>query len=464
MDHLTGIDATRQALAAAVEALAAMGRQLYAVDNDDLGGLLAQVDELVAAGSGMRAEVLLETVSRGIHLQAGKDAREWVLEYCPSLRQAGAGQLAKIVTETSKRSTITAGCDYDEPGNWINPDTPIAMIWHQVRTGQAAAPLALAVLSEMDKLSGRLQPDAIPTATDGMLTVGTGFGPAAMREMKMTLLATHGLPDEVDKIQKPLTRFSYLTSPQPESGDLTRYSMGLTPAQAALLEAVLGPLSKPQPNPETGEADLRPNGQRRAEALIEITSRMSSADAERRGGPAESDTTVFVTIDLADLQAEAGAGEVLASRADGTILSAAQIRTMCCDADLIPVVLGTDGQALDHGMAVRLFTRAQRRAIWRRDRTCTYPGCSAPGSWTRVHHVRHWADNGPTDISNAALLCQRHHTHVHRKRLWADVNAIPDEHGRHVHWDLTEGSYDHAIRSRGGPPRPLGQPDPWRVA
>ncbi len=66
-------------------------------------------------------------------------------------------------------------------------------------------------------------------------------------------------------------------------------------------------------------------------------------------------------------------------------------------------------------------TRGQRRHPLLRDRGCTYPGCTAPAAWTRAHHVLHWADGGPTDVANAALLCPRHHTHVHHRRLWATV-------------------------------------------
>jgi hypothetical protein len=29
------------------------------------------------------------------------------------------------------------------------------------------------------------------------------------------------------------------------------------------------------------------------------------------------------------------------------------------------------------------------------------------------HHVRHWAQGGPTTVSNLALLCRRHHRSVH---------------------------------------------------
>lgn len=449
MESTRPIDQHRSVIAAARAALEMLGADLHGAFNEELGELLSEVDALVAAGGGVRAEVLLETKRRGIMLEFGKDTRQWVITYAPSLRQAGAGQLAMIVDTLAKRTTITAGCDYDDPRVVFDRAAPIAMIWAHVRTGEVGAPLALAVLKEMDKLDGRIQPEYVETVTMAMLAMGVGHGPAGMRDLKMRLIAEHGLPEEAERAQRRLAKHAFLTSPQPESGDLTRYSMGLTPEQSAILEAALGPLSKPQPNPQTGEPDPRTAGQRRAEALTELCRRMATTDAHHKGGPAESDACLFITLRLEDLQGNAGAGEVIASRAGGTILGMDTLRKISCDADLIPIVLGTDSQVLDHGMTVRLFTRAQRRAIWRRDKTCTYPGCTAPAAWTKVHHIQHWADGGPTNLNNAALLCQRHHTHVHQKRLWADISPTPDDTGTYVTWDLTPGSYDHAARQHG---------------
>ena len=136
---------------------------------------------------------------------------------------------------------------------------------------------------------------------------------------------------------------------------------------------------------------------------------------------------------------------MLGSTATGVLLSPEVVRRVACDAALIPHVLGTAGEDLDLGRVVRLFTRAQRRRLWRRDRGCTYPGCTAPAAWAKAHHVLHWVDGGPSDIDNAALLCQRHHTFVHDRRLWAQVRARPDELGRYVVWDLHPGSYDRHL-------------------
>ncbi|WP_462417973.1 HNH endonuclease signature motif containing protein [Kytococcus sp. Marseille-QA3725] len=53
--------------------------------------------------------------------------------------------------------------------------------------------------------------------------------------------------------------------------------------------------------------------------------------------------------------------------------------------------------------------------------------------WCHAHHIRHWADGGATDLANLALLCQRHHTVVHRERLTANRDG-----GRWVWHDASD--------------------------
>ena len=99
----------------------------------------------------------------------------------------------------------------------------------------------------------------------------------------------------------------------------------------------------------------------------------------------------------------------------GQLLAPETVRRMACDATIIPVVLGTDSEVLDLGRAKRLFTPGMLHALWLRDKGCTIPGCGAPPFWTDAHHLVHWADGGPTALTNAALLCGRHHTLAHQR-------------------------------------------------
>lgn len=75
----------------------------------------------------------------------------------------------------------------------------------------------------------------------------------------------------------------------------------------------------------------------------------------------------------------------------------------------------------------------------------------------------------PSAQTNAALLCQRHHTLVHDRRLTATVHP-PDGHGSAVTWDLPPGSYDRDLpdrletlqrRRRRTARLDIGPPDPW---
>jgi hypothetical protein len=74
------------------------------------------------------------------------------------------------------------------------------------------------------------------------------------------------------------------------------------------------------------------------------------------------------------------------------------------------------------------------------------------------HHLVHWADLGPTDLTNAALLCERHHTIVHTRRLAGRV--VHDGDGERVEWDLTRGSYDDLLARRAARPAAAPEADP----
>ena len=103
------------------------------------------------------------------------------------------------------------------------------------------------------------------------------------------------------------------------------------------------------------------------------------------------------------------------------------LRMWACDADLIPVVLGGEGEVLDIGRAQRPFPPAIRKAIIARDRGCAAPGCDFPPSWCEVHHIRFWKEHsGPTSVDNGVLLCSHHHHALHFDQLAIHLkNGVP---------------------------------------
>ncbi|GAA2759146.1 DUF222 domain-containing protein [Actinopolymorpha rutila] len=111
-----------------------------------------------------------------------------------------------------------------------------------------------------------------------------------------------------------------------------------------------------------------------------------------------------------------GGGSARYLGTDGKPISAATVRRLACEADLVPVVLGGDGQVLDLGRSDRFFKEHQRRALAIRDGShCHFPGCQIPEPRCITHHMTAWDDGGPTDLANGVLLCRYHHTTVHHK-------------------------------------------------
>ena len=100
----------------------------------------------------------------------------------------------------------------------------------------------------------------------------------------------------------------------------------------------------------------------------------------------------------------------------GENLSAATLRRMACDAEIIPTVLNSKGSVIDVGRRTRRVSEALRCVLIARDGGCVWPGCDAPPSRCDAHHIKHWADGGPTNADNLALLCHRHHILLHEGR------------------------------------------------
>jgi hypothetical protein len=135
---------------------------------------------------------------------------------------------------------------------------------------------------------------------------------------------------------------------------------------------------------------------------------------------------------------------------DGIPIPVSTVRRLCCDAEIIPVVLGTDGVPLDMGRSIRTANRAQRRALRAMYRTCAHPDCSVPFSACKSHHVRWWwKHRGTTDIDNLIPLCERHHHLVHEGG-WS-LTMTPD---RVATWTRPDGVVAH--RGPSADRRPAG--------
>jgi hypothetical protein len=423
----------RELLVGARRALAGLDSRLWEAGGSELAELLGEVDGVVRAGEAARVCVVAEALERGEpgSGERAQSAVAWVREHAPSLRAGGAAP----VVRTAEAFGVSANLPVKE-----------AVVSGRLPVGSAAV-----VVSELSRLRPLLVEGAEPAVLDGLVTMARDHGAAGCRGLRPALLARYGLDGLLDREQEAARRFVALSQPRSAELGLAEYRLVLDPEGRAVLESALGPLSAPVP--VDGERDLRPADQRRGEALVTLVRR---AVAGGESVPTAAKAQLFVSVDLDTLRDltvrdETGptcasgdfgrvvAGEVVGGLDAGSLLAPEVVRRLACDAAVIPTVLGSGGEVVELGCSVRLFTPGQMRCLWLRDGACTFPGCSMPSHWCDGHHLVHWADGGPTVLENAALLCGRHHTVVHQRRLAGVVTSSG------VEWDLRHGSYDRAL-------------------
>ena len=102
----------------------------------------------------------------------------------------------------------------------------------------------------------------------------------------------------------------------------------------------------------------------------------------------------------------------------GTHVPAETSRRLACDASRVVMRHEPDGRVVEIGARTRTIPPAIRRALHHRDHGCRFPGCGLP--FGQGHHIRHWAQGGPTTLSNLAMLCRRHHRAVHEEGYQVD--------------------------------------------
>lgn len=123
---------------------------------------------------------------------------------------------------------------------------------------------------------------------------------------------------------------------------------------------------------------------------------------------------------------------------NGVPLPVSTVRRLCCEAEILPVVLDGQGQALDVGMSKRTATRAQRRALRVMHRTCAHPDCTVPFDACRIHHVIPYQAGGPTDLVNMVPVCEPHHHLVHEGGWGLTMTA-----DRIATWTRPDGVHHH---------------------
>ncbi|NKS72058.1 DUF222 domain-containing protein [Rhodococcus hoagii] len=204
-----------------------------------------------------------------------------------------------------------------------------------------------------------------------------------------------------------------------------------------MLLTALSALTKPR-NLLDDPAEKRTPARQRADAFAEILRRyLDSGDAPIEGGERPH---LSLHVNAADLARSESAHEWVNPDGDSDLfgdkdiarlphtgpLSIATARRLACDCRLTPIVMD-DGVPLNLGRSSRTVSKKQRRALIARDHGCAFPGCGTPPAHCEGHHIKHWADGGPTNLDNLVMLCRYHHRHLH-----------------HSHWEVHIGADRHA--------------------
>jgi hypothetical protein len=236
-----------------------------------------------------------------------------------------------------------------------------------------------------------------------------------------------------DQFEHLITVMNTATNPRTGEGTGQGTATGNT-AQAGPGEDGAADEPAPREDAALSSLDLRSRPQKLLDGLVgACKTALATGGLPAAGGLRPQ---IMATIDYRDLltrlgttPTETGAPANTAQHGTGTRhstgtllftgpVTAGTIRKIACDADIIPVVLGGEGQILDIGRASRVFPPHIRKAITARDQGCAFPQCTIPAPWCEAHHITYWSRAGTTGTGNGTLLCSHHH-HVIHKEHWS---------------------------------------------
>ncbi|MFP5487149.1 MAG: DUF222 domain-containing protein, partial [Acidimicrobiia bacterium] len=164
--------------------------------------------------------------------------------------------------------------------------------------------------------------------------------------------------------------------------------------------------------------------QRRADASVAMVLAAASAGA---GDGRSIDATVNLVVDQEQLEAGITAeatGEPVAvdpstvrdrrcETTDGVPVSLRQMVAAALVGRIRTIVVDGAGVIVAAGRKRKLFTGALREAIQAIDPTCGWLGCNLRAQIAAIDHLVPRSRGGPTDASNAKIMCDRHNIFKH---------------------------------------------------
>ena len=295
-----------------------------------------------------------------------------------------------------------------------------------VNTGSISIDHAALILAFAETPPHDLPPEGRDMARAALITAATGpearTGPLRAAITRLHDLYGGTTPPAEDTDRNELFASTTLNGRLALKGDFDAIT-------GEKLLTALSPLTAPRPAVD-GTPDERSPARRRADAFGHILDQYLAAHNRPIEGGEKPHVNLHISLrDLTDLRDTAtGAGPSPDRGAyrdvfgDGSSvgwlpwmgpLSRTTSRQLACDCILTAIVMDETGNPINLARTMRTVTSRQKRALIARDHGCAFPGCGTPAAWTEGHHIRHWADGGPTDLNNLVLLCGFHHRLIH---------------------------------------------------
>ncbi|MEU8636174.1 DUF222 domain-containing protein [Amycolatopsis sp. NPDC048633] len=360
----------------------------------DAVALADRISALLTVVRSAEAEIgslLVEIESRGVMELFGYRSVARLFEHLADVPKSAAEAVVK------RARALTPGRNLDgTPIPAVAPATGLA-----AADGRLSTPMIDTIVGVVTQLS----PEHRDEAEQHMLTFASDAGHKQVAALGARIVA-HLDPDGTEPDEtEPATPTRELSLRRKRTG-VWELSGRFDDETGMRASALLDTLAQRRATDEG--PDLRSPQERYGDAFSDaIDLALNTPDLPMQAGERAH---VMIAVSLEDLKS--GIGRAILG--DTGTISAAEARIHACDCKLIPAVLGEKSEPLDLGRQSRLVTPGIRRALYLRDRGCAFPGCHRPPRHCQGHHIRHWADGGPTELGNLVLMCAHHHRLLHR--------------------------------------------------
>ena len=302
--------------------------------SDDLASLAADAAAALAAAQAAQAAVVLEAAERGVIATSDHPRpRAWVEQSCREAAVPAAKAQARWLHE------VVATC----------LGTDVTGLREAVTGGRVPVETAATVARTYRRLRTRTDYGNWDALAEILLEWAASGAPTSdLETIEDLVLGQYRLPGELDRTHEHRRARRELTPFRQDRAGMLVARLRLDPASEAEFTAAIHALSAPRLD-EHGLPDGRTAGQRRADALLTLAGLAHEPRPEVPGTGAKAH--LVVTMRLTDLLAGLDAhgrrdgdehGHALTGF--GRALSPTEARLAACDAQIVPAVLGTDGE------------------------------------------------------------------------------------------------------------------------